>query len=201
MANILVGIDFTPEGTNALYAATYAWRSLVESQLHIAHVVSSPDFATLGLSEMDSARNRDMFEQAQQELEQYVAAAVPELDSEVGHEGRRVVLHVSIGAPGEKLLELGRDLNVDHVYVGTKGRTGVARLILGSTAEQVVRHAGCPVHVVRAHDWGIPEIEPAPKSTEKKETHKARPPQRRWHYVPRNVRARENAPLVIPVQN
>jgi hypothetical protein len=47
------------------------------------------------------------------------------------------------------------------VLVGTHGRKGAARLVMGSVAESVVRKAGCPVLVVREKDYAaVPEIDP-----------------------------------------
>ena len=55
-------------------------------------------------------------------------------------------------------------VDADIVFVGTHGRTGVKRALLGSVAERVVRGASCPVLVIRDKDYHLtlaPEIEPA----------------------------------------
>lgn len=52
----------------------------------------------------------------------------------------------------EAIVEAARESNVDMIVLGTHGRTGLAHLVLGSTAERVVRHAPCPVLVVRARE-------------------------------------------------
>lgn len=51
--------------------------------------------------------------------------------------------------PGEAIVEAAEAWGADLVVVGTHGRTGVRRLVLGSVAEYVVRHAKCPVLNVR----------------------------------------------------
>ncbi|CAN5855487.1 hypothetical protein BH11MYX2_BH11MYX2_26680 [soil metagenome] len=48
---------------------------------------------------------------------------------------------------------MASSLRADLVVVGTEGRTGIARMALGSVAEKVVRHAGCSVLVVRPKDY------------------------------------------------
>lgn len=58
-------------------------------------------------------------------------------------------LRVEIGSPGPVLLELARDLAADLIVVGTHGRSGMSRLVMGSVAEEVVRDAPCNVLVVR----------------------------------------------------
>ena len=44
---------------------------------------------------------------------------------------------------------MANDRNIDIIVMGTLGRTGVQRLLLGSVAEKVSRHAPCPVFMVR----------------------------------------------------
>jgi len=53
------------------------------------------------------------------------------------------------GAPHRTVLEEAERLGVDLIVVGTHGRTGVEHLLLGSTAEKIIRHSPVPVLVVR----------------------------------------------------
>lgn len=53
------------------------------------------------------------------------------------------------GHPAEVIVEAAKDH--DLLVIGTLGRTGLAHLLLGSIAERVVRHATCPVLVVRSN--------------------------------------------------
>jgi nucleotide-binding universal stress UspA family protein len=50
----------------------------------------------------------------------------------------------------EEILRIAREAGADLVVMGTHGRTGVGRLLMGSVAEQVVRRASCPVLTVKA---------------------------------------------------
>lgn len=56
---------------------------------------------------------------------------------------------VRIGSPAGEIVAAAGDLHADLVCIATHGRDGLARVILGSVAEQVVRHAPCPVLTVR----------------------------------------------------
>ena len=47
------------------------------------------------------------------------------------------------------IVKYAGDHGYDHIVVGSQGRTGVSRILLGSVAEAVIRHAHCPVTVVR----------------------------------------------------
>lgn len=56
---------------------------------------------------------------------------------------------VGVGKPAEEILHVARDEGVDLIVMGTHGRTGLRHLLLGSVAEEVTRHAPCPVFTVR----------------------------------------------------
>jgi nucleotide-binding universal stress UspA family protein len=56
---------------------------------------------------------------------------------------------VRTGNAPYEIVQTARQLNSDLIVIGTHGRTGIKRLALGSTAEKVVRHAHCPVLVLR----------------------------------------------------
>jgi len=56
------------------------------------------------------------------------------------------------GAAEHEIIEAAKELNSDLIVLGTHGRTGVERLLLGSTVEKVVRRAGCPILIVRPHE-------------------------------------------------
>ena len=62
-------------------------------------------------------------------------------------------VHVRIGHAAEEILELAREVGADLIIVGSKGLTGVERLVIGSVAERVVREAGCSVEVARAKTY------------------------------------------------
>lgn len=54
------------------------------------------------------------------------------------------------GVPGPEVCDSAREWGADLIVIGTHGRGGLSRLLMGSTAEAVVRHAPCPVLVVPA---------------------------------------------------
>jgi nucleotide-binding universal stress UspA family protein len=54
------------------------------------------------------------------------------------------------GLPAAEILGLAQKVRSDLIVMGTHGRTGLGRLLMGSVAEQVVRHARCPVLTVKA---------------------------------------------------
>ncbi len=76
----------------------------------------------------------------------------------------RVEVHCAFGTPASEIVWLAAHIDADLILVGTHGRRGLRRLLLGSVAERVCRLAGCPVEVVREKHhvaaWKAPEIEP-----------------------------------------
>ena len=59
---------------------------------------------------------------------------------------------VRMGDPAIGIIAVAKELKIDLIILSTHGRTGLERVLLGSTAEKVVRHAGCPVLIVREHE-------------------------------------------------
>jgi nucleotide-binding universal stress UspA family protein len=63
--------------------------------------------------------------------------------------GVRVTFLIWEGVPGEAIVEVATSEAVDLVVVGSHGRGAVGRVLIGSVSDHVVRHAPCPVLVVR----------------------------------------------------
>lgn len=81
-------------------------------------------------------------------LEQWRAAAREYLDrlaQRLRDQGRQVDTHILIGPPAVAILDYVYDHNVDLVAMATHGRSGVARMLLGSVADKIARGAGVPV--------------------------------------------------------
>jgi nucleotide-binding universal stress UspA family protein len=90
-------------------------------------------------------------------------AGVPPLPTEYDREAVRAGLNriqppeagislehrLGYGEPGSTILAVAEEIGADLIVMGTHGRTGLRRLLMGSVAEHVVRHASCPVLTVR----------------------------------------------------
>ncbi len=57
--------------------------------------------------------------------------------------------HLVIGDPAVAVSELARSEGVDLIVMGTHGRTGLRRLLMGSVAEAIVRRAPCPIFIMK----------------------------------------------------
>ena len=72
----------------------------------------------------------------------------------IGVELRPAFIHAIEGRPFEEVCRMARQREIDLIVVATRGNTGLKHLLLGSTAERIVRYSPCPVLVVhpRLHD-------------------------------------------------
>ncbi len=126
-------------------------------ELHILHVLPvSPPFAVMGVGAAQLGGPTDLQESGRMILDRACAEAATRFRG-------RIHGHLAAGDAWREITQLASSLGADLVVVGTAGRTGLARLALGSVAEKVVRNAGCPVLVARPKDFhasAAPEIEP-----------------------------------------
>lgn len=141
---LLVAIDFSAVSRHALaWALDYARH--VPCHLHTVHVVERRWRLSDLRSDLDALRA---------ELVDVHDAAVAELAPLVDDEGRSRVgslhEHVALGDPASEIVALATELAADLVVVGAHAGGAMQRLLVGSVAEKVVRHATCPVVVVRS---------------------------------------------------
>jgi nucleotide-binding universal stress UspA family protein len=90
--------------------------------------------------------NTTMQEQAREQARQYLDRISSDLRATGLHVRTQVVYD---GAVYSTILETAKDLKVDLIAMSTHGRSGLARLVMGSVADDIVRHAELPVLLVR----------------------------------------------------
>lgn len=134
---ILVTTDFSPA---SLVAVRYA-RVLAEERHADLTVLNVVEPFHVDWKMNTSERQRDERDEAGRAL---AALAATELGGMVN---ARIELRA--GQPAEAIVEFARIMQADLLVIATQGRTGLARVLMGSVAEQVVRHAPCAVLVVR----------------------------------------------------
>jgi nucleotide-binding universal stress UspA family protein len=83
-------------------------------------------------------------------LEESAKAAVDAVKKEGEALGLKVETQIRKGSPGNEIIDASKDY--DLIVMGSIGRGGIARLLIGSVAERVVRFASCPVLVIRKHE-------------------------------------------------
>ena len=135
ISNILLATDFSPESQNALQCALSLARRY-RTKLFLAHATPSLWVELTDLT--DAKRHEGEVKMAQ-------------LESPEGLKNLPHKTIVETGEPWQVLSHLVREENVDFVVMGTHGAGGMNKLFVGSTAEQVIRHATCPVFTVGPH--------------------------------------------------
>lgn len=153
---IVVGIDFSEAGNGALdHAIELAVAR--NAELHILYVDDHFRGAEDGREAAEA-----MLERIEKHGIFHMEQASKRLGKAVSF--RHLYSHFRVGAPAEQIVQLAVDLNADLIVVGTHGRRGVQRLLMGSVSERVVRLARCAVWIVRPKDHEglghVPEIEP-----------------------------------------
>ena len=141
LKNILVPVDFSEMSLKSLlYAVPFAKQ--FGAKLTLLHVLNPPvypsDFPYPG------PLGQDCFTAVQRRLEEVRTTKIPEeLPTNT---------IVRQGFTFDGILEVAREICADLIITTTHGRTGVSHLLMGSTAENIVRHAPCPVFVVRERE-------------------------------------------------
>jgi nucleotide-binding universal stress UspA family protein len=135
---ILVPTDGSPEADAVLdHAAELA--AVHDAEVHAMYVISTAGYTSLpadagieGLGPLLADQGEQALDRAEERIE------------EVSVE--RVLVE---GSPGEEIVEYADDDGCDLIVMGTHGRGGIDRLLLGSVAERVVRTSEVPVLTVR----------------------------------------------------
>ena len=164
---IVVGIDYSPASDLALERAFELAAERTSAQVHVVNVVrlygaqalvdgpmEPSGFASMSIADATAQLGRYV----DQRWNSFLAQRGEPLEASTS----RVHAHLRLEAPAEELAQIAADLEADVLVVGTHGRRGIARLLIGSVAEAVVRLAPCPVFVVRPKALPVPgpRIEP-----------------------------------------
>lgn len=209
---IVVGVDFSEASELAAQKAFELAAQQPPSEVHLVNVVQTygPQVAyempvdTSALSVLTIAEARSRFSR-------YVDEAYARYSKQnPSRPVQRVVAHVRFDAIADELSQLAADLEADLVVVGTHGRRGLSRMLLGSSAEATVRLAPCPVLVVRpkAVPEAPPRIEPpCPRCVEARrasngsemwcEQHRERHGQRHTYHQRDRVSSDAEMPLLM----
>lgn len=138
--HVLLPIDFSDSSTEALdYALALAEK--LGARVTLMHAYETPLFGYPEGAFITPEVATQMASSAQSALEAVAAQ----------HAGRgvSVVPFLHNGDPRDGIVNVARELHADLIVMGTHGRRGIARALLGSVAEHVVRTAPCPVLTVR----------------------------------------------------
>jgi nucleotide-binding universal stress UspA family protein len=144
---ILLATDGSEEARLALTTAADVAQS-TDSELHVAYVFPTavqrpfPNPITARPREVQEHELEEAMHQAQQFLNQQV--------DRVKQEGVSVAeTHLVRGRPDREVVHLSEEIGAGLIIMGSRGLGGVRRALMGSVSDSVVRHAHCPVLIVR----------------------------------------------------
>jgi nucleotide-binding universal stress UspA family protein len=143
---ILLAIDGSKEATLAASTAIEL-AERTDSELHIVYVNSKTELSTPpGWKVFDA----DLPARLKQAAEEEARTKLNEEVQRVREAGGEVTgEHARLGRPDAEIVGLSEELSVGLIVIGSRGLGGVRRALIGSVSDSVVRHAHCPVLVVR----------------------------------------------------
>lgn len=161
---IVVGVDGTELGNLAVKQAFDLARDRADAEIHAVHVPTDEEVEEAeGATRME--KHNAILQTAPHEIWARLERLARDMHQPPGN--LRVSVHVRFGPPAETIHQVAVDYDADIIVVGTHGRRGVERLVLGSVAEKLLRTARCPVLVVRPKDFeGLAKtgrVEPRPE--------------------------------------
>jgi nucleotide-binding universal stress UspA family protein len=144
---MVVGVDYSEPSQAAIRAA-------LDLALHRdaqIYAVTVAEGYGPGRPSLESEEMRQTFhDEAQRTLERWLGRELDELDQRgTKLNRRRIAATVDFGKPADAIIAMADDISADLVVVGTHGRKGIERLVMGSVAKDVLRRAPCPVLIVR----------------------------------------------------
>ncbi|HUH05558.1 MAG TPA: universal stress protein [Kofleriaceae bacterium] len=156
---IVVAYDFSQPAHRAIEQAIELGQGRESWDLHVLGVLDD----RAGLGDITGANKIDYA--AAEKSQEVIRASVEKILLEARATPHNLYVHARIGTPAKEIVELAAEATADILVVGTHGRSGVGRWLLGSVAEKVVRYAPCPVLVARPHpEHGVvdQEFQPEP---------------------------------------
>jgi nucleotide-binding universal stress UspA family protein len=141
--HILVPTDLSEGAEEALdYACELA--SKLDATIHLVNVIGIP---ALGLPELGIALTSTVIDSMIADNKK----AIDELAARKGTQARMGQVLLKTGDARDVINQTALEVGADLIVMGTHGRRGFTRALLGSVAETVVRSAPCPVLTVRRH--------------------------------------------------
>lgn len=148
---VLAALDFTPDSEEALLWACH-YGSCVGAPVIALHVVHDPGDAPGYYRKTDKDLLRPLEDVANDMMREFLERVSQE------HPGLEALQSVETilvkGIPATRILEIAQLKGACMIVMGSRGRTGLPHLLLGSKAERVVQLSPIPVTIVKAKDDG-----------------------------------------------
>ncbi len=148
---ILLATDGSEEAGLALQAAAELSKT-TGSEVHVAYVLPT-EVQLVGHHLYSEEMRESVVEQAERDVRSFLE----EQTEQIGSEGSKMAeAHLRVGRPDKEIVRLAGVLDAGVIVVGSRGLGAVGRALMGSVSDSVVRHAHCPVLVVRGQPVAFP---------------------------------------------
>jgi nucleotide-binding universal stress UspA family protein len=137
---ILVATDGSREAELALTTAADLAKS-TDSELHVVHVGEMPL-----VYHPERHAYQAEYEEHEKESQQLLESQVERIE---GAGAKVAQAHLRMGRADEEIVELAQSIDAGLIVMGSRGHGRLRRALVGSVSESVVRHAHCPVTIVR----------------------------------------------------
>jgi nucleotide-binding universal stress UspA family protein len=141
---ILLATDGSDEAKQATQAATELSRE-TGSEVHLVYVLPSPA-QLIGHHLYPDETRESLIGGAERDAETFLKEQAEKISSDGG---KVADTHLRSGDPDKEILRAAESLGVGLIVMGSRGLGAVSRMLIGSVSDSVVRHAHCPVFVVR----------------------------------------------------
>ncbi len=142
--SILLATDGSAESKQAAQAATELSRE-TGSEVHVVYVLPTPA-QLIGHHTYSAEIRESLIGGAERDAETFLK----EQAEKIGSDGGKVAeTHLRSGDPDKEILRAAEALGVGLIVIGSRGLGAVSRALMGSVSDSVVRHAHCPVLVIR----------------------------------------------------
>jgi nucleotide-binding universal stress UspA family protein len=145
--SILLATDGSEEARLATQAAIEISKA-TGSEVHVLYVLPSAG-ELIGPHSYPADRRESLLEQAERDARKFLDEQAERISSE----GARVAeAHLRTGRADKEVVRISEELGVGMIVLGSRGLGAVSRALMGSVSDSVVRHAHCPVFVVRGDE-------------------------------------------------
>jgi nucleotide-binding universal stress UspA family protein len=146
---ILLATDGSDEARQAAQAAAELSKD-TGSEVHVAYVLPSPR-ELRGHHVYSEEVMQSVTERAEEDGRSFLEEQAQQLRSSGGEVAET---HLRAGEPDKEIVKLSEELGAGAIVIGSRGLGALKRTLMGSVSESVVRHAHCPVFVVRGDEAG-----------------------------------------------
>lgn len=143
--NVLVPLDRSEQAKKAF---EWALEEFGDANLTLVHVIEPLNVRYVEEAQKEAGEEltpEESYEKVLEDTEDFLSRFVKKAEER----GVEASYDHTQGKPSRGIVEYAEEHDVDHIVIGSHGRTGVSRVLLGSVAEKVTRRSPAPVTVVR----------------------------------------------------